>query len=754
MLRLLVSNCCRSSSGGDLLSRHLLQPTSQPLPRLQNAARLIRQHWRGTHTTPPTPMPPSNATRLLHTTRLLLWGGGSLALGMGARSWWAGRGCVVHCEGNRLALREVPEIDEDAKAEKFDWRKLWSYLEPHLWELIGAVCAALIVAYINIRIPNLLGVLVNTLAHYANTYVTPNSFVKDVSKPASNLLSLYMLQSGFTFMYIYLLSRVGEQMAARMRQDLFKQIVVQDIAFFDENRTGELVNRLTADVQDFKASFKQFVAQGLRSTAQLIGGGISLLMISPHMAVIALVSVPCVVMVMSYMGKKLRSLSKNSQAQSERATGVCEEALSNIRTVRSSACEYREMQLFETETNEAARLAQELGYGIAIFQGLTNFFLNTLVLSTLFMGGHMISTDSLTPGALMAFLVASQGVQRSLAQGSILLGTMIRGMSAGSRVFEFLSLQPQVELLRGYVIPQERLHGEIRFENVSFAYPMRPEQVVLKDFSLVLRPGQTVALVGASGSGKSTIAALVERFYEPTSGNIKIDGYKLSDISPYWLRANVLGFIEQQPVLFGTSIFENIRYGKPDAGVEDVYAASRLSQSHDFVTALPDGYDTHVGERGTQLSGGQRQRIAIARALLKNPRVLILDEATSALDATSEAEVQKALDTVVQNRTTLVIAHRLSTIRNADLIVVMDQGRVVETGKHDELMAKRGLYFELVRQQERRDIQDQVQIKDNMVSNTEAANTQAKDTATSMGATTATTTFKDIPQSRANTAHG
>ncbi|KAH8420469.1 hypothetical protein KR009_010681, partial [Drosophila setifemur] len=698
--------------------RHLLQ-LPQPLPRLQNAARLMRQHLRG-HATPPkkaTPLPqpipaPTNAARLLHTTRLLLWGGGSLAMGVGLRSWAAGRAGLVHCEGSRLASlkkEEEPELETD---HKFDWLRLWEYLEPHLWELIGAVCAALVVAYINIRIPNLLGDLVNTLARYANTYVMDpinNSFVKDVSKPASNLLSLYMLQSGFTFMYIYLLSRVGEQMAARMRQDLFKQIVLQDISFFDENRTGELVNRLTADVQDFKTSFKQFVAQGLRSAAQLIGGSISLFMISPHMAAIALASVPCVVMFMTYLGRKLRSLSKNSQAQAERATGVCEEALANIRTVRSSACEYREMQLFEGETNEAARLAQELGYGIAVFQGLTNFFLNTLVLSTLFMGGHLMSTESLTPGALMAFLVASQGVQRSLAQGSILLGTMIRGMTAGSRVFEFLSLQPQVELLRGYVIPQERLHGEIRFENVSFAYPMRPDQVVLKDFSLTLRPGQTVALVGASGSGKSTIAALVERFYEPTSGNIKLDGYKLSDISPYWLRANVLGFIEQQPVLFGTSILENIRYGKPDAGEEDVFAASRLSQSHDFVTALPEGYGTHVGERGTQLSGGQRQRIAIARALLKNPRVLILDEATSALDATSEAEVQKALDTAVQNRTTLVIAHRLSTIRNADLIVVLDQGRVVETGKHDELMGKRGLYFELVRQQERRDIQEQVQ---------------------------------------------
>ena len=201
---------------------------------------------------------------------------------------------------------------------------------------------------------------------------------------------------------------------------------------------------------------------------------------------------------------------------------------------------------------------------------------------------------------------------------------------------------------------------------------------MLKNFSLTLKPGQTVALVGASGSGKSTIASLVERFYEPTGGVIKMDGYKLCDIAPHWLRANVLGFIEQQPVLFATTIFENIRYGRPAAAEEEVFEVAKLAQAHDFVTELPDGYETNVGERGAQLSGGQRQRIAIARALLKNPKILILDEATSALDATSEAEVQKALDTAVLNRTTLVIAHRLSTIRNADLIVVLDQGRIVE----------------------------------------------------------------------------
>lgn len=262
---------------------------------------------------------------------------------------------------------------------KFDWTRFYSYLEPYLLELGGAILAALAVAFLNIRIPNLLGDLVNILSKYANTFARDplsNTFLSDIKGPAASLFGCYVLQSGFTFIYILLLSRIGEQMAASIRQDLFKQIVIQDISFFDENRTGELVNRLTADVQDFKSSFKQFVSQGLRSTAQLIGGAVSLFVISPHMAMIALASVPAVVTLMTFLGKTLRSLSKNAQAQSEKATSVCEEALSNIRTVRSSASEFSEVQLFENETNQAAELAQQLGYGIAVFQALTNFFLN------------------------------------------------------------------------------------------------------------------------------------------------------------------------------------------------------------------------------------------------------------------------------------------------------------------------------------------------------------------------------------------
>lgn len=495
-------------------------------------------------------------------------------------------------------------------------------------------------------------------------------------------------------------------MACEMRRDLFEKILIQDIEFFDANRTGELVNRLTVDVQDFKSSFKQTISQGLRSVAQLIGGSISLFIISPQLATIALISVPTAVLLGSLIGKSLRELSRKSQAQTEKATSVCQEALGNIRTVRACAAEHLELAFFEREIEESARLSEELGTGIALFQALTNMFLNCMVLGTLYIGGNLMSSNSISAGQLMAFLVASQGVQRSLAQGSILMGNVIRGITAGARVFEYLAVEPKVDLVAGSIISDEKLKGEIRFENIFFAYPSRPDQVVLKDFSLTLKQGQTVALVGSSGSGKSTVAALLERFYEPSSGAIYIDDVDLKEISPIWLRNEVIGYIDQQPVLFGCSIKENIRYGRQNATQDEIIDASKQSQSHEFIESLPEKYLTNVGERGAQLSGGQRQRIAIARALIKKPVILILDEATSALDSNSEAEVQRALDTAVVNRTTLVIAHRLSTIKNADVIVVIDNGRIKEKGNHNELMSKKGLYFELVKQQERKDEED------------------------------------------------
>ncbi|EAT46324.1 AAEL002468-PA [Aedes aegypti] len=668
---------------------------------LRHRIRLQERNWMTTGAKPQQQQVVRTGERSSRVLRLLLAGTAvSVTVGYQCRRWF------VHCEAavvnNRLVGQKVPGAGDGIK---FDWRKFWSYLRPHLVKLIGAIMAALAVAYFNIQIPNMLGVVVNTLSKYARTSLSDidsSTFMNEMKLPSLRLFGMYIAQAGFTFVYILLLSQIGEQMAAKIRQDLFKQIIIQDLEFFDENRTGELVNRLTADVQDFKSSFKQCISQGLRSFAQLIGGGISLFLISPQLASIALVSVPAAVAMFSFLGKSLRALSKKSQAQSERATSVSEEALSNIRTVRSSACEFAEVELLRQETEKAAELSQQLGVKSHSIMPLTNLYVNGMVLND-------AGSRSISAGDLMAFLVASQGVQRSLAQGSILLGSVIRGMTAGTRVFEYLSVQPKVDLKYGQIIPESEIRGEIRFENVSFTYPSRPNHPVLKNFSLVLKPGQTVALVGASGSGKSTIASLLERFYEPTGGRITIDGYELSQLSPYWLRGHLIGFIEQQPILFGTSIYENIRYGRPEASQAEVLEAAKLSQSHQFVSKLPEGYETPVGERGIQLSGGQRQRIAIARALLKQPSVLILDEATSALDASSEAIVQKALDAAVVDRTTLVIAHRLSTIRNADVIVVLEKGRIVEIGNHDALLRKKGYYFELVKQQEREQREEQQQ---------------------------------------------
>ncbi|KAF4519976.1 hypothetical protein B566_EDAN005476 [Ephemera danica] len=339
-------------------------------------------------------------------------------------------------------------------------------------------------------------------------------------------------------------------------------------------------------------------------------------------------------------------------SQIAQSTCVCEEAISNIRTVRAFAMESQEQELFTRETDCACVLQERLGMGIGMFQGGTNLFLNCIVLGTLWSGGRLMANQQLAAGDLMAFLVASQTIQRSVAQISLLFGQMVRGLAAGARVFE----------------------------------------TVLKDFTLKIPAGKMVAIVGASGGGKSTIAALLE------SGRITLDTFDIKKLDPTWLRGRAIGFINQEPVLFATSIMENIRYGRPNATDQEVIAAARKANAHEFIQSFPEGYNTIVGERGVTVSGGQKQRIAIARALLKEPSILILDEATSALDTESERIVQAALDQVVRGRTVLVIAHRLSTIRNADIIAVL--------GNDSSLRRKRGLYWTLVQQQERLELEE------------------------------------------------
>jgi len=410
--------------------------------------------------------------------------------------------------------------------------------------------------------------------------------------------------------------------------------------------------------------------------------------------------IPSVILVGTSIGSILRKLSKMAQAQTAKATAVCDEAISNVRTVRSFAQEDYEIDRYAAEVDKAQRMNEWLGFGIGIFQSGTVMFLNGIVLGTLYYGGYLLSVQELTPGDLMAFLVSTQTIQRSLGHMSLLFGQFVRGVSAGTRVFEYINLEPTIPVKGGRKIAFHNLIGDVAFDRISFTYPTRPEQQILKDFSLQIPGGKIIALVGTSGGGKSTIASLLERFYDCDSGNVTIDGIDIKNLDPKWLRGKAIGYINQEPTLFATSIMENIRYGRPEATDVEVREAALAANAHEFITGFPKGYDTVVGERGVTVSGGQKQRIAIARALLKNPSILVLDEATSALDAESERIVQDALDTICKGRSVLVIAHRLSTIQNADVIAVLNNGKIAEMGTHQQLKRLGGLYSSLIKQQE------------------------------------------------------
>ncbi|XP_007126717.2 mitochondrial potassium channel ATP-binding subunit isoform X4 [Physeter macrocephalus] len=621
------------------------------------------------------------------------WVGGVL-LGPVVLSKCPRRGLVALCEAEAAPpARSGPGVVEP----RFNWKLFWQFLRPHLLVLGAAIVLALGAALVNVQIPLLLGQLVEIVAKYTRDHV--GSFLTESRNLSTHLLILYGLQGLLTFGYLALLSRIGEHMAADMRRALFSNLLRQDIAFFDAKKTGQLVSRLTTDVQEFKSSFKLAISQGLRSCTQVAGCLVSLSMLSTRLTLLLMVATPALMGAGTLMGSALRKLSRQCQEQVARATGVADEALGNVRTVRAFAMEQREEERYAAELGGSRCKAEELGRGIALFQGLSSIAFNCMVLGTLFIGGSLVAGQQLTGGDLMSFLVASQTVQRSMANLSVLFGQVVRGLSAGTRVFEYMTLSPCIPLSGGHCIPKEHLRGAITFHNVSFSYPCRPGLQVLRDFTLTLPPGKIVALVGQSGGGKTTVASLLERFYDPTAGMVTLDGQDLRALDPSWLRGQVIGFISQEPVLFGTTVMENIRFGKPGASDEEVYAAAREANAHEFITSFPEGYNTVVGERGATLSGGQKQRLALARALIKQPSVLILDEATSALDSESERLVQEALDRASAGRTVLVIAHRLSTVRGAHQIVVMAHGRVCEVGTHEELLKKGRLYSELIRRQ-------------------------------------------------------
>uniref|UniRef100_A0A1I8B336 Mitochondrial potassium channel ATP-binding subunit n=1 Tax=Meloidogyne hapla TaxID=6305 RepID=A0A1I8B336_MELHA len=615
---------------------------------------------------------------------------------------------------NRVAQckqQQSTRIDHFQKTKQFiapssvTWTEFWLLIKPYIHWLICAALAAGFVAALNIQIPIILGQLVNQIY----SLIKQNDVIVNFGelKPiAFKLISVYVSQALATFLCIASLSQMGERMCADLRVRLFSHLLELPMPFFDAQNSGELSDRLNFDVQQFKSSFKEFLKVTPPShliffNFRIVGCVCSLYLLSPQMTLFTVGIVPIVVATGALFGAILRKLSARAQSQSGIVAGVAAEAFQNIRTVKIFAMEEAELSLYEREVNKSKSLYGQLGLGIGLFQAASNLFLNGLIFGVLYGGGQLVISNALSPGDLMAFLVTAQTIQRSLAQLSFVFGSGIKVWFSCGRIMEILRLDPQYGKSGTFIIPVHSFVGNIELSNIYFSYPTRPGHEVLKGLNMNIGNGQTIAICGLSGAGKSTVASLIERIYEPVAGRIKLDGIELNKLDPKWLRRNVFGVISQEPVLFSTSIRENIRYGKIDATENEIRHAAALANASQFIEQFPQGYDTVVGERGVTLSGGQKQRIAIARALLKNTPILILDEATSALDTESERLIHQALNRALKGRTVIIIAHRLSTIRNADCIYVLEDGQVVEKGTHQQLIKNRnGKYHGLIKEQE------------------------------------------------------
>ncbi len=595
---------------------------------------------------------------------------------------------ISHPNKTPLHRNPVSQVNTEEQhkinASKFqDLPRLFYFLKPHLKSLCFSAVLLMSIAAITLAILWKVRVLVDLIMIKQDASALTNTIYV--------LLVFFLLQSLLSIGQSYMVARVGQKIIAQFRMLLFRHLAFLSLNFYSKRRTGEILSRLTSDVGTIQTVGTTVPVDLAKQSVMLIGAMSILIYMNWKLFLLILMVVPFVIFTAKIFGRRLKSLSTEVQDKIAESSIILEELLSGIRIVKSFVREDYEADRFTQTVNSNYTLAMEKAWVFAIFIPVITFLTMMGAAGVLWYGGHQVIQGHMTPGDLVAFVLYGGILMGPFSSFARLFTHLKEVQGATHRIFEILDLQPSISENRN-APPLSMIQGNVSFREVSFSYD--PGVSILEKISFEVSPGQVVALVGPSGAGKTTLINLLHRFYDPMEGQIEIDGTNIRNIQLKSLYGQI-GLVSQETILFGGTIWENILYGNLNATDEEVFSAAQAANAHDYIQSLPKGYQTLVGEKGVNLSGGQKQRIAIARAILKNPRILLLDEATSSLDNESEMLIQEALQRLMKGKTTFVIAHRLSTVQNADIIFTLNQGKIVEKGTHTELFNLKGLYHHL-----------------------------------------------------------
>lgn len=567
--------------------------------------------------------------------------------------------------------------------------RILSYIKPYMHRLIFAMFCTIMAAAGNLYIPWIIKDMIDEVL--ADKNGTMLNWI------AASIIAIFVVRGLFWYGQNYLMSYVGQSVIIDIRAAVFKKLQRLSVSFYDKNKTGTIMSYVTNDVNALQSAMVENTIEMITEGFILIGSVVAMIYLDWRLTLFTVCTFPVVLWFMEFFGKKIRKTGGRIQECTADITSVLQESVASARVIKSFVREDYEVDHFDVENRANFRANMKNAQLMATLTPVVELVAAIGVTMIIWYGGNNVINGTITAGSLVAFLTYAVNISNPIKRLTRVIGNIQKALAAAQRVFMIIDMPEEIAESRdAKQLPE--VSGKVEFKNVSFAYDDKGN--VITDLSFSVKPGEVIAIVGPSGAGKSTIANLLPRFYDVNKGDIKIDGHSVREVTLDSLREQV-GIVPQETMLFNGSVYNNILYGRLDATKEEIEAAAKAANAHDFIMQLTDGYETKLGDRGVNLSGGQRQRIAIARAILKNPRILILDEATSALDTESERVVQEALDRLMVGRTSFVIAHRLSTVKNADKILVLEKGNLVESGTHDELLALDGLYAHLYKIQYR-----------------------------------------------------